>query len=102
MTKLPFIALTNDVISVFAFGKSYDTLEEPDFGAYWNDTLATGVRMPPAVRIFRPLGLLLRLPTWIVVRLNPVAAAGIRVLVSCTSKNGMHRRTVLTPSTEVD
>lgn len=87
LAKIPFIALTVDVISLFAFGKSYGTVEEPDFGAYWNEILATGVRMPPAIRIFPPLRLLLSLPMWIVVWLNPVAVAGIKYFVSCTTSH---------------
>jgi cytochrome P450 len=103
LTKLPFIALTNDVISLFAFGKSYGTLEEPDFGAYWKEIFATGIRMPPAIRIFPPLRLMLLLPTWVAIRLNPVVASGIRVLVSYTSriayKDGLSSR-LLQKSTE--
>lgn len=102
LAKPPFIALTIDVITLFAFGKSYDTLEEPDFGAYWNELFATGVRLSPTARIFPPLRLLFHLPEWVAVRLNPVAGAGITAFVSYISRNSTHRWAELTSSTEVD
>lgn len=70
--KVIFIALTNDVISLFAFGNSWHALDESDFGAYWDQIFATGVRTSPTARIFPPIvWLVARLPTWALLWLNP-------------------------------
>ncbi|KAK4500276.1 hypothetical protein PRZ48_008465 [Zasmidium cellare] len=70
--RYAFAALTIDVVSEYAFAKSYGALDDPDFAPYWMDAVDSIVGGCYIHQFFPWLpALMKRLPLWLVEKVNP-------------------------------
>ena len=63
-----YMALTMDVITQYAYARSYDYLSEPDFKLEWKNTLMGGFEMGATMR---HLPWMAKTPDWLVKVINP-------------------------------
>lgn len=73
---LAFVALTIDMISEYAFGQSFGVLEKPGFSQEWRDSIIGLFESAIPLRHFGWIAeVLLRLPDWVVSKINRPTAA---------------------------
>ncbi|KAK5100699.1 hypothetical protein LTR70_001401 [Exophiala xenobiotica] len=70
-----YMALTMDIVSVFAFGINYEHLSHPDFNIAWKNAMTGTLKVGPAIKQFPWLALvfpiLLAIPEQLIHRINP-------------------------------
>jgi len=70
-----YMALTMDIVSVFAFGINYEHLSHPDFNIAWKNAMTGTLKGGPAIKQFPWLALvfpiLLAIPEQLINRINP-------------------------------
>lgn len=70
--RYAFAALTIDVVSEYAFAKTYGALDDPDFAPYWMDAVDSILEGCYMNQFFPWLpALMKKLPLWLVEKLNP-------------------------------
>ncbi|KAL4813108.1 cytochrome P450 [Aspergillus spinulosporus] len=77
--NMAFSCMTADVVTEYAFAKSYNFLDSPTFEPNFHRAIIAGCEMGPWIKQFPVLMAVMNvLPNWILMRINPEAAVYIQ------------------------
>ncbi|KAF4630224.1 hypothetical protein G7Y89_g7918 [Cudoniella acicularis] len=99
--SLAYVSLSSDVIASYAFGKSYQRLEQEDFDPAYAQSMHEGTAaMHFNKQIYWPFALLVALPHWLALSIAPGVSMYIGFILDCEKAIKAIKNDLRDPSAE--